>query len=68
MAEPRKKSGLLEIHVDYVFDRLFESKPSLNSMQHCAATALCWGIAAMMRIRKFERVSGAVRSHRRTLR
>jgi len=26
MAEPRTKSGLLEIHVDYVFDRLFESK------------------------------------------
>jgi hypothetical protein len=26
MAEPRKKSGLFEIHIDYVFDRLFESK------------------------------------------
>ena len=26
MAEPRSKSGLLEIHVDYVLDRLRESK------------------------------------------
>lgn len=26
MAEPRKKGGPMEIHVDYVFDRLFESK------------------------------------------
>ena len=26
MAEPRTKSGLLEIHIAHVFDRLFESK------------------------------------------
>ena len=26
MAEPRSKSGQLAIHVDHVFDRLFESK------------------------------------------